>query len=112
MTTLMLCLPFLGSIVMPVGGVLKDRSPVLNAGRPDAAIMAYDPVRGRVELVRTEHLGCLGIADSVYFAGDGSIDCQPGARARVSAGWRRAQERELRPTSLTFVGHIRSTEDR
>jgi hypothetical protein len=68
-------------------------------------------VRARVLLIQTEYLGCLGIADSVSFE-DGSIDCQPGARARMYAQWRQAQERALHPTGLTFVGHIEATQDR
>lgn len=67
--------------------------------------------RARVLPIQTDSLGCLGIADSVYYE-DGSIDCQPGARARAYGRWQLAQERALRPTGLTFVGHIEATQDR
>jgi hypothetical protein len=106
MQTLLLGLSLLASVVM------HTSAPVMNAGTPDAAILVYDPVPGHVERIQTEYLGCLGIADSVYFADDGSIDCRPGARARMSAGWRLGQERALHPTGLTFVGHIEATQDR
>jgi hypothetical protein len=66
----------------------------------------------RVLPIQTDYLGCLGIADSVYFE-DGSIDCRPGARARVQAQWRLAQERALHPTGITFLPtEIEATMDR
>jgi hypothetical protein len=105
MKTLLIGLGLVASTVMHAG------APVMNAGTPDAAIMVDDPVRGRVLPIQTEYLHCLGIADSVYFE-DGSIDCRPGARARVYAQWKLAQERALHPTGLTFVGHIEATQDR
>ena len=91
--------------------VMYAGAPIINTGTPDAAIMVDDPVRSRVLPIQTDYLHCLGIADSVSFE-DGSIDCRPGARARVSAQWKLAQERALHPTGLTFVGHIEATQDR
>lgn len=106
MKSLILGLGLVGSLVAHAGAPA-----LINAGTPDAAILVSDPVRERVLPIQTEYLGCLGTADSVYFE-DASIDCRPGARARVYAQWRQAQTRALHPAGLTFVGHIEATQDR